>query len=159
MTVSTKVAVVAGVGPGNGIALARRFAEGGYAVVLLARDGARMTEESKGLAGSPSRSVSALRAGFPPKFGYLSADQRFGRIEAVETRVKRLQDPRYHTLEIQRNLLDAGRSMQVDAIGASAVPVLDDDCELGFAQARSSRPASPVYRAKDRIFASALTPS
>ena len=35
------VAVVAGMGPGNGVALARRFAEGGYAVAALARDGDR----------------------------------------------------------------------------------------------------------------------
>ncbi|HLQ02493.1 MAG TPA: SDR family NAD(P)-dependent oxidoreductase [Burkholderiales bacterium] len=31
------VCVVAGVGPGNGAAFARRFASGGYAVALLAR--------------------------------------------------------------------------------------------------------------------------
>jgi len=31
------VCVVVGVGPGNGAALARRFAAGGYAVALLAR--------------------------------------------------------------------------------------------------------------------------
>jgi len=37
------VAVVAGAGPGNGQALARRFAEAGYAVALLARDLARVT--------------------------------------------------------------------------------------------------------------------
>jgi NAD(P)-dependent dehydrogenase (short-subunit alcohol dehydrogenase family) len=36
MTVK-KVAVVAGVGPGNGAALAKRFAEAGYAVAMLAR--------------------------------------------------------------------------------------------------------------------------
>lgn len=32
-----KVAVIAGIGPGNGSALSRRFAEGGYATALLAR--------------------------------------------------------------------------------------------------------------------------
>ena len=37
------VAVVAGAGPGNGQALARRFAEPGYAVALLAHDLARVT--------------------------------------------------------------------------------------------------------------------
>ena len=37
------VAVVAVAGPGNGQALARRFAEAGYAVALLARDQARVT--------------------------------------------------------------------------------------------------------------------
>jgi NAD(P)-dependent dehydrogenase (short-subunit alcohol dehydrogenase family) len=38
------VAVVAGAGPGNGAALARRFADGGYAVALLARDVAKITD-------------------------------------------------------------------------------------------------------------------
>ncbi len=38
MPAERPVAVVAGAGPGNGVALARRFAEGGYAVALLARD-------------------------------------------------------------------------------------------------------------------------
>jgi NAD(P)-dependent dehydrogenase (short-subunit alcohol dehydrogenase family) len=37
MTRRKKVAVVAGVGPGNGAALARRFAQAGYALALLAR--------------------------------------------------------------------------------------------------------------------------
>ena len=36
------VAVVAGAGPGNGQALAHRFAEAGYAVALLARDSAKV---------------------------------------------------------------------------------------------------------------------
>ncbi|MCA9675073.1 MAG: SDR family NAD(P)-dependent oxidoreductase [Myxococcales bacterium] len=40
------VCVVVGVGPGNGAALARRFAAGGYAVALLARS----TELTSGLA-------------------------------------------------------------------------------------------------------------
>ncbi len=38
------VAVVAGAGPGNGAALARRFADGGYAVALLARNVAKIAE-------------------------------------------------------------------------------------------------------------------
>ena len=37
MATKAKVAVVAGVGPGNGAALARRFTEAGYAVAMLAR--------------------------------------------------------------------------------------------------------------------------
>jgi len=40
----TPVAVVAGAGPGNGAALARRFADGGYAVALLARDVRKISE-------------------------------------------------------------------------------------------------------------------
>jgi NAD(P)-dependent dehydrogenase (short-subunit alcohol dehydrogenase family) len=34
-----KLAIVAGVGPGNGLALARRFSAGGYSTALLARNG------------------------------------------------------------------------------------------------------------------------
>jgi NAD(P)-dependent dehydrogenase (short-subunit alcohol dehydrogenase family) len=42
-----RVCVVVGVGPGNGAALARRFAAEGYAVALLAR----RTEFTQKLAG------------------------------------------------------------------------------------------------------------
>jgi NAD(P)-dependent dehydrogenase (short-subunit alcohol dehydrogenase family) len=35
--------MVTGVGPGTGAAIARRFARGGYAVAMLARDRARLT--------------------------------------------------------------------------------------------------------------------
>ena len=42
MSAEKPVAVVAGAGPGNGVALARRFAAGGYSVALLARDDSRM---------------------------------------------------------------------------------------------------------------------
>ena len=38
------VAVVAGAGPGNGAALGRRFANGGYAVALLARHVAKIAD-------------------------------------------------------------------------------------------------------------------
>ena len=37
------VAVVTGVGPGTGAAVVRRFARGGYAVAMLARDRNRLT--------------------------------------------------------------------------------------------------------------------
>lgn len=45
MTTSTTkpLALVTGVGPGTGAAVARRFAEGGYRVAMLARDKARLT--------------------------------------------------------------------------------------------------------------------
>jgi NAD(P)-dependent dehydrogenase (short-subunit alcohol dehydrogenase family) len=51
-----KVCVVAGVGPGTGTALSRRFAAGGYRVAMLARDGERLArlereiDESRGYA-------------------------------------------------------------------------------------------------------------
>jgi NADP-dependent 3-hydroxy acid dehydrogenase YdfG len=37
------LALVTGVGPGTGAAIARRFADGGYRVAMLARDGARLS--------------------------------------------------------------------------------------------------------------------
>jgi NAD(P)-dependent dehydrogenase (short-subunit alcohol dehydrogenase family) len=46
------VAVVAGVGPGNGIALARRFAAGGYAVAMLARDAENVRSVSAEIEGA-----------------------------------------------------------------------------------------------------------
>jgi len=46
------VAVVAGAGPGIGAALARRFAAGGYAVAVLARDIAKVKEITAGVEGT-----------------------------------------------------------------------------------------------------------
>ena len=44
MTTAFPVALVSGVGPGTGAAIARRFAQGGYAVAMLARDQQRLAE-------------------------------------------------------------------------------------------------------------------
>jgi NAD(P)-dependent dehydrogenase (short-subunit alcohol dehydrogenase family) len=69
-----RVAVVAGVGPGNGAALARRFAQEGYATALLARcretldaleseiEGARGYECDVGVPGSVARTFAAIRS-------------------------------------------------------------------------------------------------
>ena len=46
------ICVVTGVGPGTGTALARRFANGGYQVAMLARSAQRLGELSQGLPGS-----------------------------------------------------------------------------------------------------------
>jgi len=40
---SNKVAILAGVGPGMGIAIARRFAREGFAIGLIARDKTRLS--------------------------------------------------------------------------------------------------------------------
>lgn len=68
------VAVVAGAGPGNGQALARRFARAGYAVALLARDPANVAALAQelsdargyacdvGVAGSVARAFADIRA-------------------------------------------------------------------------------------------------
>jgi NAD(P)-dependent dehydrogenase (short-subunit alcohol dehydrogenase family) len=42
MSQSNPIAVVTGVGPGTGAAIARRFSQGGYRVAMLARDRARL---------------------------------------------------------------------------------------------------------------------
>lgn len=46
------VCLVTGVGPGTGAALARRFAEGGYAVAMLARDAGRLEGLARNLANT-----------------------------------------------------------------------------------------------------------
>ena len=52
MNQASPVAVVTGVGPGTGAALARRFARGGYAVAMLARDRTRLTSLEREIAHS-----------------------------------------------------------------------------------------------------------
>jgi NAD(P)-dependent dehydrogenase (short-subunit alcohol dehydrogenase family) len=47
-----KVCVISGVGPGTGSALARRFANGGYRVAMLARDEARLKTLEKEIEGA-----------------------------------------------------------------------------------------------------------
>ena len=45
------VCVVAGVGPGNGVSISRRFAAGGYRVAMLARSAERLAEWEKEIPG------------------------------------------------------------------------------------------------------------
>lgn len=92
-----KVAVVAGVGPGNGAALARRFAEAGYAVALLARgretldaleseiDGARGYSCDVGSADSVAQTFAAIRAdlGEVDTLLYNAGSGTFGDVENV----------------------------------------------------------------------------
>lgn len=78
MMARKKVAVVAGVGPGNGAALARRFAAAGYAVAMLARsrasldplekeiEGARGFECDVSVAESVAESFAAVKAALGP---------------------------------------------------------------------------------------------
>jgi NAD(P)-dependent dehydrogenase (short-subunit alcohol dehydrogenase family) len=73
-----KVAVVAGVGPGNGSALAKRFADAGHAIAMLARTrdsldplekdiaGARGFECDVGSAESVTRAFSRIKAELGP---------------------------------------------------------------------------------------------
>jgi len=50
--VSTKIAVVSGVGPGTGAAITRRFVGGGYDVAMLARDRERLSTLEKEIPGA-----------------------------------------------------------------------------------------------------------
>lgn len=52
MSNTKSVAVVTGVGPGTGAAIARRFASGGYAVAMLARDRNRLARLESEIAGA-----------------------------------------------------------------------------------------------------------
>ena len=52
MSTSNPVAVVTGVGPGTGAAIARRFAHGGYQVAMLARNRARLETLEHEIPGS-----------------------------------------------------------------------------------------------------------
>jgi NAD(P)-dependent dehydrogenase (short-subunit alcohol dehydrogenase family) len=64
--VSEKVCVVAGVGPGTGAALSRRFAAGGYHVAMLARDAGRLVgleREIERSRGYPVDVTDAARVG------------------------------------------------------------------------------------------------
>jgi len=49
---ASRVALITGVGPGTGAALARRFSAGGYSVAMLARTRARLDSLEKEISGS-----------------------------------------------------------------------------------------------------------
>lgn len=78
MTKQRKVAVVAGVGPGNGAALTKRFVEAGYAVAMLARtrdtleslekeiDGASGFECDVASQESVARAFAGIKSGLGP---------------------------------------------------------------------------------------------
>ena len=48
----SKICVIAGVGPGNGASLSRKFSSVGFEVVMLARNGVYLTELGNTIAGS-----------------------------------------------------------------------------------------------------------
>jgi NAD(P)-dependent dehydrogenase (short-subunit alcohol dehydrogenase family) len=74
MTERKKVAVVAGVGPGIGAALARRFAKAGYAVAMLARNRDSLDALERDIDGA---------CGYPCDVG--SADSVAHTFAAIET--------------------------------------------------------------------------
>ena len=60
---STKTALITGVGPGTGSVLARRFAAGGYRVALLARNGERLAALQAELPGSRAYACDVTDSG------------------------------------------------------------------------------------------------
>ena len=81
MAATRRVAVVVGVGPGNGAALARRFADGGYAVAMLARTRTALDTLEKQIAGArgfecdvaSAESVTRAFAGIKAELGPVDA--------------------------------------------------------------------------------------
>jgi NAD(P)-dependent dehydrogenase (short-subunit alcohol dehydrogenase family) len=70
-----KVCVVAGVGPGNGAALTRRFAEGGYHVAMLARSAETLAELERGVRGAHAYAVDVTdRAAVETTFAAIKRD-------------------------------------------------------------------------------------
>jgi NAD(P)-dependent dehydrogenase (short-subunit alcohol dehydrogenase family) len=94
---SKPVCAVVGVGPGNGAALARRFAAAGYAVALLARgtatsgplarslDGARAYECDVSDAASIARAFAAIRSdmGEVESLVYNAGSGSWGTVESI----------------------------------------------------------------------------
>ncbi|MDT8399912.1 MAG: SDR family NAD(P)-dependent oxidoreductase [Pseudomonadales bacterium] len=54
-----KVCAIIGVGPGNGLALSKRFAAGGYRVAMLSRDQTRLAAYARDIPGASSYSCDA----------------------------------------------------------------------------------------------------
>src|SRR5262245_41123233 len=70
-----KVCVVAGGGPGNGAALTRRFAAGGYQVAMLARSAERLAELERDVAGARAYAVDVTdRAAVESTFATIRRD-------------------------------------------------------------------------------------
>ena len=82
MTKAKPVAVIAGVGPGIGGALARRFADGGYAVALLARDRAKVEQYASDIPGTSGYACDVSEPGSVREvFAAVSSD--LGEIDAL----------------------------------------------------------------------------
>ena len=92
------IAVVSGVGPGTGAAIARRFATGGYRVAMLARDRERLAQLENEIAGARAyacdvtdetqieSSIAAIRAelGTPSALIHNAVGGAFGSFLQIE---------------------------------------------------------------------------
>jgi len=109
------VCVIIGVGPGNGAAIARRFASDGYAVVLVARSAGLITTLARELpdaralvadAGDPEALASAMAA----------VEQDLGRIDVI---VYNAGPGVWGTLD-QVSVADVEQAFRVNVVGAFA---------------------------------------
>ncbi len=99
-----KVCIVAGVGPGTGAALSRRFAVGGYRVAMLARDAQRLATLEQEIPGSRAYPLDVTDAtkvketmervctdlGTPSVLVHNAVSGRFG--EFLDARADELED-------------------------------------------------------------------
>lgn len=63
MTTGKPVCAILGVGPGNGLALARRFSAAGHATALCSRDGAKMRDMAAEIDGAQGYACDVTDAG------------------------------------------------------------------------------------------------
>jgi NAD(P)-dependent dehydrogenase (short-subunit alcohol dehydrogenase family) len=77
-----RVCAVVGVGPGNGAALARRFAAEGYAVALMARGTELTTALAKELPGARAFACDVADAGSVEK-AFAAVRQELGEVDAL----------------------------------------------------------------------------
>ena len=79
---SRPVAVIAGVGPGNGQALARRFSDAGYTVAMLARDHSKVEAIAANIANSQGYSCDVgSKESVARTFGQIRGD--LGEVDAL----------------------------------------------------------------------------
>ncbi|MGO9604532.1 MAG: SDR family NAD(P)-dependent oxidoreductase [Candidatus Binataceae bacterium] len=101
MSKTSPVAMVTGVGPGTGAAIARRFAAGGYAVAMLARNRDRLGALEREIAGARAyqcdvsdetqveKAVEAIRAdlGAPKVLVHNAVGGAFGNFLEIDPKV------------------------------------------------------------------------
>ncbi len=149
---SKPLCVILGVGPGNGMAIARKFDAEGYALALCARDGARMTVAAADLAtakgyacdvtdaGSLQAALTAIRADFGPidTLVYNAGSGTWGDLDSVDA------DALRRSFEVNAaGLFSAARAVVADlrAAGRGSIIV------IGAGAALRGRPRTIAFAA------------
>ena len=88
------LALVTGVGPGTGAALARRFAKGGYRVAMLARDAGRLTALEKEIPNSIAMPCDVIGCGNAATFVHAHANMTPGEEHLCDSCFLRLRSNR-----------------------------------------------------------------